>query len=82
MSIIIAIIKHNIRCGWQINLPRASGTCTRVPTEVRLRQENKDWRCAVKIRWETDDSSHDKVRIICLARSTYTTAGIVADKAE
>ena len=51
----------------QINLPRASGTCTRVPTEVRLRQEDKDWRCAVKIRWETNENGEDKERIFIRA---------------
>lgn len=35
-----------------ISLPRAKGTCTRCPTEVRLVQANKAWSCAVTLRIE------------------------------
>lgn len=48
----------------KINLPRAAGTCTRVPIEVRLRQEvDKEWRCMVKIRWDMSENGEAAVSI-------------------
>lgn len=52
----------------QINLPRAAGTCTRVPIEVRLRKDpDTAWRCIVKIRKETQDTlseeDHEEVSV-------------------
>ncbi|KAI0820963.1 P-loop containing nucleoside triphosphate hydrolase protein [Irpex lacteus] len=38
-----------------IKLPRASGTCTRCPTECRLSSSNEDWKCEVFLRFSTDN---------------------------
>ena len=40
-----------------VAMPRASGTCTRCPTELRLIQTppNSKWECKVGIRFEFDD---------------------------
>ncbi|KAI0032843.1 P-loop containing nucleoside triphosphate hydrolase protein [Vararia minispora EC-137] len=37
-----------------IKLPRASGTCTRCPTECLLTRASGPWRCAVSLRLVTD----------------------------
>ncbi|EMD32895.1 hypothetical protein CERSUDRAFT_76970 [Gelatoporia subvermispora B] len=37
-----------------IRLPRASGTCTRCPTECRLSFSPDRWQCTVRLRFETD----------------------------
>ncbi|KZT04830.1 uncharacterized protein LAESUDRAFT_813931 [Laetiporus sulphureus 93-53] len=37
-----------------ITLPRASGTCTRCPTECRLRQSSNPWQCTVSLRFSTN----------------------------
>ncbi|KAI0343433.1 hypothetical protein BDW22DRAFT_1355868 [Trametopsis cervina] len=37
-----------------ITLPRASGTCTRCPTECRLSSSNEEWECVVSLRFTTD----------------------------
>lgn len=37
-----------------ITLPRASGTCTRCPTECRLSYSEKPWQCDVSLRFTTD----------------------------
>jgi len=37
-----------------ITLPRASGTCTRCPTECQLSRSNEPWRCVVSLRLVTD----------------------------
>ncbi|CAO1638344.1 unnamed protein product [Parajaminaea phylloscopi] len=37
-----------------VALPRASGTCTRCPTEVCLKREDCEWRCQVSLRFERD----------------------------
>ncbi|EMD32900.1 hypothetical protein CERSUDRAFT_76972 [Gelatoporia subvermispora B] len=37
-----------------ITLPRASGTCTRCPTECRLSYSEEPWRCIVSLRFTTD----------------------------
>ncbi|KAI0692158.1 P-loop containing nucleoside triphosphate hydrolase protein [Cytidiella melzeri] len=37
-----------------ITLPRASGTCTRCPTECRLSSSDEEWRCLVSLRFTTD----------------------------
>ncbi|PPR05458.1 hypothetical protein CVT24_008227 [Panaeolus cyanescens] len=37
-----------------ITLPRASGTCTRCPTECRLSHSNGPWQCVVSLRFTTD----------------------------
>ncbi|KAF4620301.1 hypothetical protein D9613_001087 [Agrocybe pediades] len=37
-----------------ITLPRAAGTCTRCPTEIRLSRTTTAWQCAVFIRTLTD----------------------------
>jgi vacuolar protein sorting-associated protein 1 len=43
----------------QVKLPRASGTCTRCPMEVVLRQGDADapsqWHCKVSLRFEHDE---------------------------
>lgn len=39
-----------------ITLPRASGTCTRVPTECRLTRSSDPWQCTVSLRSITDAS--------------------------
>ncbi|KAF8504671.1 P-loop containing nucleoside triphosphate hydrolase protein [Russula emetica] len=38
-----------------ITLPRASGTCTRCPTECQLSRSNGPWRCVVSLRIVTDE---------------------------
>ena len=38
-----------------IPLPRQSGTCTRCPTELRLRKSDAPWRCRVLLKREFDD---------------------------
>ncbi|KAF9047683.1 P-loop containing nucleoside triphosphate hydrolase protein [Panaeolus papilionaceus] len=37
-----------------ITLPRASGTCTRCPTECRLSHSSCPWQCVVSLRFITD----------------------------
>lgn len=37
-----------------ITLPRASGTCTRCPTECQLSHSSEPWRCVVSLRMVTD----------------------------
>ena len=37
-----------------ITLPRASGTCTRCPTECRLSYSPRPWKCTVSLRITTD----------------------------
>ncbi|KAJ7587408.1 P-loop containing nucleoside triphosphate hydrolase protein [Mycena floridula] len=37
-----------------ITLPRASGTCTRAPTECRLSRSNEPWKCIVSLQRITD----------------------------
>ncbi|KAH9032594.1 P-loop containing nucleoside triphosphate hydrolase protein [Lactarius pseudohatsudake] len=37
-----------------ITLPRASGTCTRCPTECQLSHSSEPWRCVVSLRRVTD----------------------------
>ncbi|KAK7030959.1 hypothetical protein VNI00_013906 [Paramarasmius palmivorus] len=39
-----------------ITLPRASGTCTRCPTECRLKNSDEAWKCKVSLRILTDSS--------------------------
>ncbi|ESK87720.1 hypothetical protein Moror_1821 [Moniliophthora roreri MCA 2997] len=39
-----------------ITLPRASGTCTRCPTEIRLKHSNEPWECRVSLRFISDSS--------------------------
>ncbi|KAF8515814.1 P-loop containing nucleoside triphosphate hydrolase protein [Hysterangium stoloniferum] len=39
-----------------ITLPRASGTCTRCPTECRLIHSTDPWQCTVSLRFSTDDT--------------------------
>jgi len=38
-----------------ITLPRASGTCTRCPTECLLTSSSEPWRCVVSLRLATDE---------------------------
>ncbi|GJF00698.1 P-loop containing nucleoside triphosphate hydrolase protein [Phanerochaete sordida] len=38
-----------------IKLPRASGTCTRCPTECRLSSSDAPWQCIVSLRFTTDE---------------------------
>jgi GTP-binding protein EngB required for normal cell division len=38
-----------------IKLPRASGTCTRCPTECKLSNRDGEWKCVVSLRFITDD---------------------------
>ncbi|KZT61041.1 hypothetical protein CALCODRAFT_514981 [Calocera cornea HHB12733] len=40
----------------RINVPRGSGTCTRCPTEVRLRYSTEPWKCVISLRYEYDES--------------------------
>ncbi|KAH8088967.1 P-loop containing nucleoside triphosphate hydrolase protein [Cristinia sonorae] len=37
-----------------VTLPRASGTCTRCPTECRLSWSPESWKCLVSLRFITD----------------------------
>ncbi|KAI0077225.1 hypothetical protein K474DRAFT_1596469 [Panus rudis PR-1116 ss-1] len=37
-----------------ITLPRASGTCTRVPTECKLTSSPSPWQCTISLRFITD----------------------------
>jgi len=43
-----------------ITLPRASGTCTRCPTECRLSRSDSPWKCTVSLRRTTDGHVHDE----------------------
>ncbi|KAH9917091.1 P-loop containing nucleoside triphosphate hydrolase protein [Amylocystis lapponica] len=38
-----------------ITLPRASGTCTRAPTECKLSWSAEPWKCVVSLRFITDE---------------------------
>ncbi|KZO95027.1 hypothetical protein CALVIDRAFT_187292 [Calocera viscosa TUFC12733] len=38
----------------RINVPRDMGTCTRCPSEIRLRSSNAAWTCLISLRWEYD----------------------------
>lgn len=51
---------------YQITFPRAAGTCTRCPTEVRLWRKEKDWSCKVSLRFEKDANGAklDNLRIV------------------
>ncbi|KAF5837422.1 hypothetical protein DUNSADRAFT_4402 [Dunaliella salina] len=40
----------------QINLPRAQGTCTRCPMELRMKHGNDPWSCTIKIRYMYDSN--------------------------
>ncbi|KAF9047677.1 P-loop containing nucleoside triphosphate hydrolase protein [Panaeolus papilionaceus] len=40
-----------------ITLPRAAGTCTRVPTECRLMRSDGPWQCIVSLRFITDSNN-------------------------
>ncbi|KAF8270214.1 P-loop containing nucleoside triphosphate hydrolase protein [Lactarius quietus] len=41
-----------------ITLPRASGTCTRCPTECQLSRSSEPWRCVVSLRLVTDEDGN------------------------
>ncbi|OBZ65814.1 Interferon-induced GTP-binding protein Mx [Grifola frondosa] len=41
-----------------ITLPRASGTCTRCPTECRLSHSPEPWKCTVSLRFIVDEHGH------------------------
>ncbi|KAF8514309.1 P-loop containing nucleoside triphosphate hydrolase protein [Gautieria morchelliformis] len=41
-----------------ITLPRASGTCTRCPTECRLIHSTEPWQCTVSLRFTTNESGN------------------------
>jgi energy-coupling factor transporter ATP-binding protein EcfA2 len=41
-----------------ITLPRASGTCTRCPTECQLSHSSESWRCVVSLRIITDQDGN------------------------
>ncbi|PPR05457.1 hypothetical protein CVT24_008226 [Panaeolus cyanescens] len=40
-----------------ITLPRAAGTCTRVPTECRLMRADGPWQCVVSLQFITDSNN-------------------------
>ncbi|CAE6452553.1 unnamed protein product [Rhizoctonia solani] len=42
-----------------IKLPRATGTCTRCPTECRLKYSEDPWTCTVHLRFLKDASGND-----------------------
>ncbi|OBZ65896.1 Interferon-induced GTP-binding protein Mx2 [Grifola frondosa] len=42
-----------------IMLPRASGTCTRCPTECKLEYSTEPWKCVVSLRFITDEHGQD-----------------------
>ncbi|CUA74652.1 hypothetical protein RSOLAG22IIIB_11369 [Rhizoctonia solani] len=42
-----------------IKLPRATGTCTRCPTECRLKFSEEPWSCTVHLRFLKDASGND-----------------------
>ncbi|CEL56749.1 hypothetical protein RSOLAG1IB_08051 [Rhizoctonia solani AG-1 IB] len=42
-----------------IKLPRATGTCTRCPTECRLKFSEEPWTCTVHLRFLKDKSGND-----------------------
>lgn len=48
---------HRVSQVWveMANVIQIVGTCTRVPVEVRLRQDDIDWSCAIKVRREGSD---------------------------
>ncbi|KZO95020.1 hypothetical protein CALVIDRAFT_483385 [Calocera viscosa TUFC12733] len=43
----------------RITVPRGAGTCTRCPTEVRLRSSTEPWKCAISLRYEYDDAGNE-----------------------
>ncbi|KZT61035.1 hypothetical protein CALCODRAFT_428383 [Calocera cornea HHB12733] len=40
----------------RINVPRDMGTCTRCPSEIRLRSSDGPWTCLISLRWEYDQN--------------------------
>ncbi|OCH91056.1 hypothetical protein OBBRIDRAFT_812350 [Obba rivulosa] len=56
-----------------IRLPRASGTCTRVPTECRLSYSTDSWQCIIRLRFETDaqGGTLEEVRNITFGEIIY-----------
>ncbi|KZT61042.1 hypothetical protein CALCODRAFT_428450 [Calocera cornea HHB12733] len=42
----------------RINVPRGGGTCTRCPTEIRLRSSSDPWKCSVSLRYEYDSEGN------------------------
>jgi len=45
-----------------VPLPRASGTCTRCPTEVRMVKQNCAWVATISVRFEWDDVKNRSLR--------------------
>ncbi|KAI5120167.1 hypothetical protein M0805_008434 [Coniferiporia weirii] len=41
-----------------VKLPRASGTCTRCPTELRLKRSDQPWRCDVTLHFIYDENGN------------------------
>ena len=52
----------------QITLPRAAGTCTRVPTEVRLHEDPGQWTCKIMLRFETDEHGNVSLQAVSWCR--------------
>ncbi|SJL13186.1 uncharacterized protein ARMOST_16625 [Armillaria ostoyae] len=60
-----------------ITLPRATGTCTRCPTECRLANSTDTWKCIVSLRFIKDV----KGRLLGMARNEQF-GEVIYDKAE
>ncbi|KAG9082166.1 hypothetical protein FS749_007065, partial [Ceratobasidium sp. UAMH 11750] len=58
-----------------IKLPRATGTCTRCPTECRLSFSTEPWSCTVHLRFLKDENGND----ISPVRN-ITFGGVITDK--
>jgi GTPase SAR1 family protein len=46
-----------------IKFPRASGTCTRCPTERKLSYRDGEWKCVVSLRFITDDKGQPLAQV-------------------
>ncbi|KAL4078952.1 P-loop containing nucleoside triphosphate hydrolase protein [Scleroderma yunnanense] len=59
-----------------ITLPRASGTCTRCPTECKLTRSDLPWSCTVKLHFHTD------IRGTAIKPNIVNFGDAISDKAE
>ncbi|KZT61034.1 hypothetical protein CALCODRAFT_447877 [Calocera cornea HHB12733] len=63
-SLIEAVARYNV--------PRGAGTCTRCPTEMRLRCTDQPWKCSISLRLDYDEhgnKSQDKIEPVPFGES-------------
>lgn len=62
----IFIFAHYSTLSLKITFPRAAGTCTRCPSEVRLFSSDCDWVCNISLRFDKGIHSgkQDNVRVV------------------